>query len=121
MFYGLGAFFIRGAIKVLPESVFRVFPDATGHAPPPAPKERSVRPGGNPACWYDGVVAQIDLQDGVATTVRLHALDTGNTYEEARRGVPHFADAANAKRILTHLQQISAPFGTVITIEGSVV
>lgn len=118
--YGLGAFFIRGAIKVLPETMFRAFPDATGHAPPPAPKERSVRPGGNPACWYDGVVVQIDLQDGVATTMRLHALDTGNTYEEARRGVPHFADPTNALRILTHLQTISQPFGTAITIEDGV-
>ena len=120
VFYGLGAFFIRGAIKVLPETVFRAFPDATGHAPPPAPQERSVRPGGNPACWYDGVVAQIDLQDGLATVVRLHALDTGNTYEAARRGVPHFADAANTQRILTHLQAVSAPFGTAITIEDGV-
>lgn len=117
VFYGLGAFFLRGAIKALPETVFRVFPDASGNAPPPPPKERSVRPGGNPACWYDGVVAQIELQDGIATAVRLHALDTGNTYEDARRGVPHFADAANTQRILTHLQAISAPFGTRIAIE----
>jgi poly-gamma-glutamate synthesis protein (capsule biosynthesis protein) len=34
--------------------------------------------------------------------------------------VPHFADPANAKRILTNLQQWSAPFGTKITIDGSV-
>ena len=118
--YGLGAFFIRGKIKVLPESVFRAFPDATGKAPPPAPKERSVRPGGNPACWYDGVVVQIDLRDGNADTLRLYPLDTGNTYDEARRGVPHFAEEANARRILTHLQEISVAFGTSIAIDGSV-
>lgn len=120
VFYGLGAFFIRGKIKALPETVFRVFPDATGHAPPPEPERRSVRPGGNPACWYDGVVAQIDFADGVATAVRLHPIDTGNTYEEARRGVPHFADPANARRVLTHLRDISAPFGTRIEIDDGV-
>ena len=79
-----------------------------------------MRPGGNPACWYDGVVMQMELRDGNVDTLRLYPLDTGNTYEEARRGVPHFADAANARRILTHLQEISAPFGTTIAIDGSV-
>ncbi|HEX5054079.1 MAG TPA: CapA family protein [Planctomycetota bacterium] len=120
VFYGMGAFFIRGNIKVLPETVFRAFPDATGHAPPPAPKERSVRPGGNPASWYDGVVAQIDFEDGEATVVRLHALDTGNTYEEARRGVPHLADPTNARRILTRLREWSMPFGVDLAIEDGV-
>ncbi len=120
VFYGMGAFFIRGNIRALPETMFRVFPDETGHAPPPKPEERAVRSGGNPASWYDSVVAQVDFQDGKAKTVRLYPIDTGNTYEENRRGVPHFADAENAKRILTNLQKYSAQFGTKITIDGSV-
>lgn len=120
IFYGMGAFFIRGNIKALPETMFRVFPDETGHAPKPKPEERAVRSGGNPASWYDSVVAQVDYVDGKAKTVRLYPIDTGNTYTEGRRGVPHFADAANAKRILTDLQKSSAPFGTKINIDGSV-
>ncbi len=79
-----------------------------------------MRAGGNPASWYDSVVAQADFQDGKAKTVRLYPIDTGNTYEEGRRGVPHFANEENAKRILTNLQTYSAQFGTRIDIEGTV-
>jgi poly-gamma-glutamate synthesis protein (capsule biosynthesis protein) len=118
--YGMGVFFIKGEIKVLQESAFRVFPDSTGHAPPPRPAERSVRAGGNPASWYDGVVAVTDFQDGKAKMVRLYPLDVGNTYEPSRRGNPHLADPETAQRILTNLQRDSAPFGTKISIEGSI-
>jgi poly-gamma-glutamate synthesis protein (capsule biosynthesis protein) len=118
--YGMGVFFIKGEIKALQETAFRVFPDSTGHAPPPRPPERSVRPGGNPASWYDGVVAITDFEKGKARAVRLYPLDVGNTYDPARRGNPHFANPENAKRILTNLQRDSAPFGTKIEIEGSI-
>lgn len=118
--YGMGVFFIKGDIKGLQESAFRVFPDSTGHAPPPAPVERSVRAGGNPASWYDGVVAITDFENGKAKAVRLYPLDVGNTYEPSRRGNPHLAEPDVAKRILANLQRDSAPFGTRIEIEGSV-
>jgi poly-gamma-glutamate capsule biosynthesis protein CapA/YwtB (metallophosphatase superfamily) len=120
VFYGMGAFFIRGEIKALQETALRVFPDASGRAPAPRPPERSVRPGGNPASWYDGVVAVTDFDGGKAKTVRLYPLDLGNTYEPSRRGVPYLADPVNARRILASLQKDSAQFGTEISIEGSV-
>ncbi len=121
IFYGVGVFFIRGEIKALQETALRVFPDpATGKAPPPKPEERSVRPGGNPASWYDSIVAAVDYKDGKAVAVRLYPLDVGNTYDRSRRGIPHLADPANAKRILADLQKFSAPFGTRIAIDGSV-
>jgi poly-gamma-glutamate capsule biosynthesis protein CapA/YwtB (metallophosphatase superfamily)/predicted metalloprotease with PDZ domain len=118
--YGMGAFFINADIKALQETALQVYPDATGHAPPPKPPERSVRPGGNPASWYDGVVAITDFEDGTARTVRLYPLDLGNTYDRSRRGIPHLADPANAMRILTALQSDSRQFGTEIKVEGSV-
>jgi hypothetical protein len=52
--------------------------------------------------------------------VRLYPLDVGNTYEPSRRGIPHLADAANARRILVGLQKDSAQFLTTISIEDSV-
>ena len=121
VFYGLGVFFIKGEIKALQETALRVFPDpATGKAPAPKPEERSVRAGGNPASWYDSVVAVTDFEDGKAKVVRLYPLDVGNTPDRSRRGNPHFADPANAQRILANLQRDSAQFGTKIAIEGSV-
>ncbi|MBU1378527.1 MAG: CapA family protein [Alphaproteobacteria bacterium] len=119
--YGMGVFFINGEIKALQESALRVWPDPkTGKAPPPQPEERSVRTGGNPASWYDGVVAITDFDGPKIKAVRLYPLDLGNTYDRTRRGIPHFADPENAKRILADLQRDSAPFGTKIAIEGSV-
>jgi poly-gamma-glutamate capsule biosynthesis protein CapA/YwtB (metallophosphatase superfamily) len=118
--YGMGVFFINGEIKALQESALQVWPDATGHAPPPKPEERSVRAGGNPASWYDGVVAITEFDGPKATLVRLYPLDLGNTYDRSRRGIPHFADPQNARRILADLQRESAPFGTKIDIEGTV-
>ena len=118
--YGMGAFFIRGEIKASEESVFHVYPDSSGRAPPPKPPERSVRPGGNPPSWYDGLIAITDFESGRARTVRVYPLDTGNTYDPARRGIPHLADPSYAHRILLNLQKESAPFGTQIAIEGSV-
>ena len=120
VFYGMGVFFIKGEIKALPETMFRMFPDASGRPPAAKPAERSVRPGGNPASWYDGIVAVTDFANGKAKTVRLYPLDVGNTYEPLRRGIPHLADAANARRILEALQKDSAQFGTTISIEDSV-
>lgn len=118
--YGMGVFFINAEIKALQETALKVYPDATGHAPPPKPPERSVRPGGNPASWYDGVVAVTDFENGKARTVRLYPLDLGNTYDRSRRGIPHLADPANARRILGALQNDSKQFGTQITVDGSV-
>lgn len=121
IFYGLGVFFIKGAIAEPQETVLRVFPDpATGKAPPPRPAGLGVRPGGNPASWYDSFVAATDWHDGKLKTVKLYPLDVGNTPDRARRGNPHLADPANAQRILANLQVLSAPFGTKIDIEGSV-
>jgi poly-gamma-glutamate synthesis protein (capsule biosynthesis protein) len=118
--YGLGAFFINGEIKAIQQTALQVWPDATGHAPPPPPQERSVRQGGNPASWYDGIVAVTEFEDGRPRVLKLYPLDLGNTYDRARRGIPHFADARSARRILEALQADSRAFGTRIDIEGSV-
>ena len=118
--YGLGAFFINGDIKAIQQTQQQVWPDASGHAPPPAPAERSVRHGGNPASWYDGVVVVTEFEDGKPKMLRLYPLDLGNTYDRTRRGIPHFADPANARRILQALQADSRQFGTPIDIKGSI-
>ncbi|PZQ59443.1 MAG: hypothetical protein DI570_16055 [Phenylobacterium zucineum] len=119
--YGMGVFFINGEIKALQESALRVWPDpVTGKAPPPVPEERAVRAGGNPASWYDGVVAVTEFDGAKAKLVKLYPLDLGNTYDRTRRGIPHFADPENARRIIANLQRDSAQFGTKIEIDGNV-
>jgi len=95
-----------------------------GMAPPAKPspdREVTANPGGvNPPVWYDGIVATTEYDGPTLKTIRLYPLDLGNTFDRARRGIPHFAEAATAHRILEKLQNISAPFGTQIEIEGAV-
>lgn len=121
IFYGVGVFFIRGQIKGTQEAAFRVFPDPqTGRAPPPQPEPESVRPGGNPSSWYDGMLAEVDYRGGKASQIRVYPLDVGNTPDRTRRGMPHLADPATARRILKNLRQWSADLGTTLEIDGSV-
>jgi hypothetical protein len=72
------------------------------------------------AIWLDLLRKEIG-EDGLAihrSMMAVYPLDVGNTYEPSRRGIPHLADAANARRILETLQKDSAKFGTKISIEG---
>jgi poly-gamma-glutamate synthesis protein (capsule biosynthesis protein) len=121
VFYGLGAFFLNGDIEMTQESAQHVFPDASGHAPPPPPpSQHTARAGGNPASWYDGLVAVTEFGPGGAKRLLLYPLDLGNTYDRRRRGIPHLAAPTDAQRILQNLQRNSARFGTRITVENSV-
>src|SRR3546814_11164060 len=100
IFYGIGVFFIRGEIKAMQEAAFRVFPDpTTGRAPPPEPESESVRPGGNPTSWYDGMVAEMDYHDGDSTTVRLYPLDVGNTRDRTSPGRPQSGGGSGRERV----------------------
>jgi hypothetical protein len=127
VFYGMSSFFINGEIKVMQQSALQAY----GRKPSPGPSHPArqptaktgcfqVRLGGNPRTWYDGMVAVTDFHHGRVDTVSLYPLDLGDTCDRARRGIPHLAGPADARRILGELQAYSAPFGTRIAIHGSV-
>ncbi len=79
-----------------------------------------MQPQGNRASWYDGIVAVTRFNDARATAVTLYPLDLGrSSCDQSRRGIPHLADAAGARRILSYLQEHSNEFGTRISIEGT--
>jgi len=70
---------------------------------------------------YESVVAVSEYEGGRLAEVRLHPVELG--YASARmahRGVPRVADSATARRILERLQALSAPYDTVISIQGDV-
>ncbi|HEV7136877.1 MAG TPA: CapA family protein [Steroidobacteraceae bacterium] len=110
--YGMGLFVLRPKIFALQETVLRKYP-----ADPSAPPEGRNHP---PAAWYDGLVAVTEFKGARAVAVRLYPLDLANASEPGARGVPHLAGPAKARRILAMLQRESAPFGTLIAIEGTV-
>jgi poly-gamma-glutamate capsule biosynthesis protein CapA/YwtB (metallophosphatase superfamily) len=123
IFYGIGAYFLSGDIKSMGDGATEAY-EAPGRPLPPKPtlgEKGTANPGGvNPPVWYDTIVATTEYDGPTLKTVHIYPLDTGNTPDRTRRGIPHFADAANAERILKTLQTISAPFGTRIEIDGSV-
>lgn len=70
---------------------------------------------------YESVVALSEYRDGLLAEVRLYPVELGYASPRmAHRGVPRMADRVTVQRILTRLQSLSAPYGTVITIQGNV-
>jgi poly-gamma-glutamate synthesis protein (capsule biosynthesis protein) len=123
IFYGIGAYFLSGDIKQMSDTATEAYVSPGEPVPPrPVPgREVTANPGGiNPPVWYDGIVAVTEYEGPKLKTIRLYPLDLGNTFDKARRGIPHFADSAVGDRILKKLQTVSAPLGTKIKIEAGV-
>jgi poly-gamma-glutamate synthesis protein (capsule biosynthesis protein) len=68
---------------------------------------------------FESVIPVTTYKNGKVSEIRLYPIaierNAGPTL-----GFPHLADADQAQRILKRVQTLSAPFGTVINIEGNV-
>ena len=70
---------------------------------------------------YESFVAVSEFSGGRLTEVRLHPVELRYAAERmAHRGIPGIAPPDTAQRILTRLQELSAPYGTTIAIEGNI-
>ncbi len=69
---------------------------------------------------YRHIVAVATFNGGEVSEIRLYPIDLGWAAPLVERGVPRGASPEVAQEILTRLQELSAPFGTTITIEGNV-
>jgi poly-gamma-glutamate synthesis protein (capsule biosynthesis protein) len=70
---------------------------------------------------YESIVAVSEFAGGRLAEVRLYPIELGyDSPRMAHRGVPKRADSTTARRILARLQELSAPYGTEITIQGEV-
>jgi poly-gamma-glutamate synthesis protein (capsule biosynthesis protein) len=70
---------------------------------------------------YESFIAISEFSGGTLTEVRLHPVELRYAAERmAHRGIPRIAPPATAQRILTRLQELSAPYGTTIAIVGNV-
>lgn len=72
--------------------------------------------------WYWSVIALSTFDsDGNVSKITLYPVDLGQKRSPmVLRGIPYLANHEVAQKILTHLQQLSAPFGTKIAIQGDV-
>ncbi|MEZ5491190.1 MAG: CapA family protein [Gammaproteobacteria bacterium] len=107
IFYGLGEFFKQMDVIGL-----------SGRGDP----QRDVGPPGAPfPVKYESIIAISEFEHGTLKEVRLHPIET--RYEEEKlawRGIPRTAPPVVAQRILTRLQELSAPLGTTIEIQGDI-
>ncbi len=107
IFYGLGEFVRQMDVIGL-----------TGRGDP----QRSVGPPGYEfPVKFESIVAVNEFAGGRLREVRIHPIELRYDEEKlARRGIPRIAPPAVAQRILARLQELSAPLGTEIVIEGDV-
>jgi len=78
--------------------------------------------GGFPAdpAYWESVLATTNYEEGALKEVRLYPITLGHGLPRSVRGRPLLAGADDARRILEHLAELSAPFGTTISIEDGV-
>lgn len=108
IYYGLGEF-----IRQM---------DVTGLAGRGAPG-KSEGPPGHEAIpvKYESIVAINEFRQGRLYEVRLHPIELRFDEQKlARRGIPVIASDDVAQRILRSLQDLSAPLGTEIMIDGNI-
>jgi hypothetical protein len=107
IFYGLGEF-----VRQM---------DVIGLAGRGDPLRSIGPPGAEFPVKFESIVAINEYANGKLKEVRIHPIEL--RYEEeklAQRGIPRIAPPAIAQRILRRLQDLSAPLGTQIEIDGNI-
>jgi poly-gamma-glutamate capsule biosynthesis protein CapA/YwtB (metallophosphatase superfamily) len=70
--------------------------------------------------YYESAVARLSWEDGKVTKFSLHPIHLGTDNARPIQGRPILARGDMAVKILKDLQELSAPYGTKIRIEGEV-
>ena len=70
---------------------------------------------------YESFIAISEFSGGTLEEVRLHPVELRYAAERmAHRGIPRIAPPETGQRILTRLRELSAPYGTTISIENGI-
>ena len=72
------------------------------------------------SAYWESVVAQLKYRDGQLIQLSLYPVDIGHGRPRSQRGRPVLADAQLGRKILNHMQNMSAHFGTQMEIEDDV-
>ena len=107
IFYGLGEF-----IRQM---------DVIGLAGRGDPQRSIGPPNAEFPAKFESIIAINEYAGGTLREVRIHPVELRYGEEKlAQRGIPRIAPPAIAQRILRRLQDLSAPLGTNIEIEGNI-
>jgi hypothetical protein len=123
IFYGLGQFVRQSDWRMPVRADYEAFgttPETTDLSPAELGLLRTAGPGYRHRAMYESVIALSQFDGGKLQEVRLYPVDLGYERPLSKTGYPMLADSEMAQRVLRHLQKVSAPFGTTITIQGNV-
>ena len=73
----------------------------------------------DPHIW-EAVVPEWTVADGRVRDLVLYHVTLGQKAPRSERGLPRLAEGDEAKAILSHLKDLSEPYGTKIQIENGV-
>lgn len=120
--YSLGNFiFQNNSVERQPAEFYDTYGLGPGNTPSDAFDARSAN--GNRGLGIDpkvfeSVMVAFTVEDDKIRQVELIPVSLGFNYAISRKGRPYPARSEDAKRILSELAALSAPFGTVISVEN---
>ena len=125
IFYGQGVFIFRANVVSNQEALTERYIAAEPKPSGPAVRTGGYGPTGKRGVlgeddWNDGLVATTTFEGGKLKEVRLYPLDHQRAAPASERAPTRLAQGEHAAHILKRLQTFSAPYGTKISIEGSV-
>jgi poly-gamma-glutamate synthesis protein (capsule biosynthesis protein) len=123
IFYGLGNFVFSDIAEPLQEGLYRSarrrLADPNTENLTDADVTATLNVGFENDTFYESVIADVG-HDGEGLHVAVHPIDLGMNRSLTQRGIPHLADPERSSSILKHLAEMSEPFGTKISADGSV-
>ena len=70
--------------------------------------------------WYESIIAVPSFKEGKMVDLKLYPLDLGQKEPRSQRGTAFLAEEAKASKIIEHLAQLSAHFGTQIEFQKGI-
>ncbi len=122
IFYGLGNFVFSDIAEPLHQGLYRAARRRLGGAEEltDADVTAALNVAFEKEAFFESVIAEVAWTDG-RLDVSVSPIDLGMERPLTERGVPRLADPERASTILKHLAEVSEPFISEISADGSVV
>ncbi|MFB6466757.1 CapA family protein [Cytobacillus sp. Hz8] len=122
IFYSLGDFiFQNDTVERQPTEFYDLYQLDHGHTPADGFDARSQNGTRGLAAnhkVFESVIASFEIENSSISTIELTPISLGFEKRRAGKGRPKFADQEHGARILQELKELSAEFGTTVTIEN---
>ena len=119
IFYSLGNFIFHDNLTPVPYAMFERY-DVDPREGTEGDVNAAMGERFNNRPNFESVITASTFEGGRVSEIRLYPIELRQENRLANRGVPRLAPPETADRILERLQELSAPFGTIIEIEDHV-